>query len=175
MTVGDVHTIISAEVDQVTISDVKKACSKAAKRASPVRAVADSASPPTPPTASVSKTAAKKAARAAAVVTEQEAAAEAKWVLGMQCYDGTGVHQDRAQASLHFEAAVAMGSVKALNSLGIQYYGASGTDLGVPASHARAAEYFQKAADRGHEKAQCCLGQMYMDGEVPGVGREEAL
>jgi len=87
---------------------------------------------------------------------------DAKRALGFLYLAGLGVTKNYRSAERYFQEAAADRIAPAQLWLGIIYHGG---EEGVPKSHAKAAEMFQKAADQGLTTAYEQLGKCYEKGE----------
>ena len=92
---------------------------------------------------------------------------EAAWELGDRWLEGNGIPQDRRRGVRWLRIAARLGSVEAVNSLGVcTFYG-----RGVRKDHAKAVAFYRESAARGNGVAWSNLGLCYREGQ--GVERDE--
>lgn len=97
--------------------------------------------------------------------------ADAQLALGVRCYLGRGVPQDKAEAAEYFRKAAEQGDAKAQFNLAFMYSKGDG----VRQNKAEAAKWYAKAAEQGDAKAQFNLGNMCRTGEGVREDKKQAV
>ncbi len=96
---------------------------------------------------------------------------EAQFELGQLYETGLGVEQDIARAIGLYRQSAAAGFPDALNDLGfLHFVGGEGVTKDKP----RALDYFERAARARHPEAMFNFASLIDDGDVPGMGPDEA-
>ncbi|KAF8940518.1 ERAD-associated protein [Dissophora ornata] len=80
-------------------------------------------------------------------------------LLGKMYWRGEGFDVDEEQALKWFQKGVALDNPMALNALGTMYTRGA---AGLPIDHARAIDYFKRAADQKHADAMVNMGLIYL-------------